>query len=168
MYHPSVNGKEIGELILELSHTDVSLVRLHNNIQYVNETFQSSIMPNPPVRFKGFAMTNETRLRDYVYMESPFSGYLEGSSGITSFLRLPTDDPAEPEQQWIRTRWDYIGQDFGGKIKAGVCGSAIWNEDLKVVGFFRYICREGPMKDWAFSVAAQHLIEKGYSLVVNS
>ena len=166
VYHPSANGREIGELILELSHTNISLVKLHNNVQYVNETFKTSTMPDSPVRFKGFPKANETRSGDFVYMESPFNGFLEGTYGVPVFLRLPPDDPAEPEQQWVRSRWDYVGQDFGGEIKEGVCGSAIWNADMKVVGFFRYICNEGPMKDWAFSVAADHLIEKGYSLVV--
>ena len=168
VYHPSCNGKEIGKLVHNLPHTDISLVELQSSIQYINETFQTSTMSDPPVRFRGLAKVDETRPGDFAYMESPFNGYMEGTFGTPAFIRLPADDPNQSKQSWIRARWDYMGQGFGGEVKAGVCGSAIWNEDLKVVGFFRYMCQEGMMKDWCFSVAAECLIEKGYSLVVES
>ena len=47
----------------------------------------------------------------------------------------------------------------------GVCGSAIWNNDSKALGFFRYAPKSGRFLDWCMSVIADHLIDKGYSIV---
>ena len=80
-------------------------------------------------------------------------------------MRVPSDDPQEPQQIWFTTQWSYMGQDSAADMVDGVCGSAIWNDDHRVLGFFRYAPVEGLYKDYCLSVAADHLIDGGYSVV---
>ncbi|PLN84022.1 hypothetical protein BDW42DRAFT_52231 [Aspergillus taichungensis] len=40
---------------------------------------------------------------------------------------------------WIRCQWHYMGQGSHEAIVDGVCDSAIWDHNHKVVGFFQ-IC----------------------------
>jgi hypothetical protein len=47
----------------------------------------------------------------------------------------------------------------------GICGSAIFNDQGGVIGFCRYAPKAGLFTDWCMSVAADHLIKGGYSIV---
>ena len=47
VYHPNSSGQAIGELIKEISHTDVALLRLNEGVNFVNEPFQNSVYPSP-------------------------------------------------------------------------------------------------------------------------
>jgi hypothetical protein len=58
-----------------------------------------------------------------------------------------------------------MGQDSNRDMVEGVSGSAMWNEGHRVLGFFRYAPTEGLFRDYCLSVAADHLLEKGYTVV---
>ena len=165
VFHPKAQGREIGEIVRRLPHTDMALVKLKDGTQYVNETFES---PNEsaPVRLKGLAKGNETKMGTFLSMETPFMGFIMGTYGCLTRLRVPSDDATQPEQEWRKMRWDYLGQGMGSEVKEGVCGSAMWNEDSKVVGFFHWASAAGFMRDWTLSLPADHLIDAGYSLVL--
>lgn len=165
VYHPRGSGVVIGELIQELGHTDVALVKLKQGIHFINETFESTVIPGPSSQLTGFVRADETRIGDPIFLESPFSGFLEGRNGPRSFVRIPADDPHQTEQTWIRCRWTYMGQDANQMLVDGVCGSAIWNEDKKVLGFFRYAPSSGAFQDWCLTASANHLLDKGYTIV---
>lgn len=47
----------------------------------------------------------------------------------------------------------------------GICGSAIWNHEGDVLGLVRYAPKSGHFLDWCLTVAADHLIDGGYSIV---
>lgn len=165
VYHPSSRGKEIGEVIVESSHSDVALVKLNENVTFVNEPFENTILPGGPFTLRQFARAGDTRIGNNVYMDSPFLGFVEGTTGIHSFVRIPNDDPNNPQQMWIRGHWDYMGQGSSSQMAAGVCGSAIWDDNHRVHGFFRYAPQSGRFQDWCLTVAADHLIDRGYTLV---
>jgi len=49
-----------------------------------------------------------------------------------------------------------------------MCGSAILNENGDVLGFFRYAPKSGVMIDFCMGIAAQELLDRGFTLVDTS
>lgn len=164
VYHPHGGGREVGEPIMEITHTDVALVKLTTEA-FVNEVFQNTIIPGPPVRLEEFVRSGDITTGENVFLDSPFTGYVEGIVGPIGELRIPGDDPHEPKQRWIKCRMDYFGQDSRQQLPDGVCGSAIWNKNGQVAGFFRYAPKDGHFLDYAYSLAADELMDRGYSVV---
>jgi hypothetical protein len=163
--HPlPASGRNIGEVIMEVSHTDVALVKLRDGEIFSNITFQNENIQEP-VQLKRLAGIKDHRIGDAVVLDSPDTGCIDGIIQLTSYQRVPSDDHAAPEQQWIFTTWYYMGQDSENSLPEGMCGSAIWTEDGDVVGFFRYAPKEGAMKDWCAGIAAEELISRGFTLV---
>lgn len=134
-------------------------------MEFINEPFENTLVPAPPFKLAGFARAAETRIGDTVFLDSPFSGFVEGTRGAHSQLRVPSDDPLEPEQIWIKCQWDYMGQDSKQFMADGVCGSAIWDRNHRVLGFFRYAPSSGAFLDWCMSISADHLLDKKYIMV---
>jgi hypothetical protein len=99
-------------------------------------------------------------------MNNPFTGYSEGTRGPHARICVPIDDPNEPRLEWIKASWSYLGKGFTSNLEDGVCGSAIWTEDGKVIGFFRYAPALGPFQDWCLAVASDNVIEKGFKIVI--
>lgn len=163
-HHPRSSRRMLGEAVIELSHTDVALVKLEEGVEFINEPFENTVSPTPPARLTGFVRAAETRIGDDIFLDSPFSGFVEGTRGAHSLLRVPNDDPQEPEQTWIRCQWHYMGQGSSQEMVDGVCGSAIWDENHKVIGFFQYAPSSGVFSDWCMSIAADNLLDKGYSM----
>ncbi|KAJ5356459.1 hypothetical protein N7517_011068 [Penicillium concentricum] len=60
--------------------------------------------------------------------------------------RIPSDDPEQ--QIWIKTKWIYMGQDSAHDLVDGARGSAIWNTNLRVLGFFCCSPATGIYKDY--------------------
>ncbi|KAL2783923.1 hypothetical protein BJX66DRAFT_317589, partial [Aspergillus keveii] len=164
VYHPNHTGRVIGEMVEEMRHTDVALVRLNDGVTFSNEPFQNTIVPGPSFKLAGLSRAAETKVGDDIFLDSPFSGFLEGTRLNHAFIRVPSDDPHIIEQQWIRCQWDYMGQGSSSAMVDGICGSAIWNKDHMVQGFFRYAPAAGLFVDSCLSVAADHLLDKGYSI----
>lgn len=96
------------------------------------------------------------RTGDFVFLDLLDTGFIEGSFKITSFQRI--------EQQWVCTIWLYMGQDSADTLPP-VYGSAIWTADEDVLGFCRYAPKDGPMKDWCAGVAADELIDRGFTII---
>ena len=38
---------EIGEAVIELTNTDVALVKLNEGVQFINEPFENTLLPTP-------------------------------------------------------------------------------------------------------------------------
>jgi hypothetical protein len=164
VYHPSLTeGRNIGELILEITHTDVALVKLNTNEKFVNVTFQNDILTRP-MQLRRFARVEGMR-GGIAMLDSPDTGFIEGTLRLSSFTRIPSNDSLEPKQQWVRTTWVYTGQDTSQDLPDGMCGSAIWDEDGSVIGIFRYAPKTGVMTDWCAGIAADELIDRGYAIV---
>lgn len=164
VHHPH-SDRILGEAIIEPTHTGVALVKLSEGVEFTNEPFENTLMPAPAFKLAGFVRAAETRIGDDVFVDSPFSGFVEGTRGVHSLLRVPSDDLLEPEQTWIRCQWDYMGQNSNQVMVDGVCGSAIWDRNHKVLGFFRYAPSSGTFLDWCMSIAADHLLDKQYTMV---
>ncbi|KIM96321.1 hypothetical protein OIDMADRAFT_44520 [Oidiodendron maius Zn] len=161
VYHPSPStGQSIGELVMEIAHTDIALVKLNKEKEFVNETFESNL--RGALRLQRLLTAKRYSI---LALDSPDTGFIEGTLAISAKMRVPVDDPLEPEQEWICTTWVYTGQGMSKDLPDGICGSAIWDEDGTVVGFFRYAPKTGVMTDWCAGIAAKELIERGFTIV---
>ncbi|KAK0735128.1 hypothetical protein B0T26DRAFT_737567 [Lasiosphaeria miniovina] len=147
-------GRNIGKLIIEVSHTDMALVELRDTESFSNVTFCNNEMPEP-IPLRRLAEAESLGMQTKIALDSPDTGFIDGK--LIHML--------EPEQSWIFTTWSYMGQGSAATLPEGMCGSAIWTEDGDVVGFFRYAPKEGEMKDWCAGIAADELIKRGFSLV---
>ncbi|KAI5456426.1 hypothetical protein BGZ63DRAFT_429079 [Mariannaea sp. PMI_226] len=161
-------GRKIGEIIYEVSHTDVALVKLEWRERFANVTFESADLFAEPVRLKRLLRPRDLRRGDTVYLDSPDTGCIDGTLMAEAYQRVPTDDPNEPMQNWVFTTWYYMGQDLGESLPPGMCGSPIWTQEGDVIGFFRYAAEGGKMQDWCCGIAANELIDRGFTLVDTS
>lgn len=93
-FHPVVGGSDIGKVIIELTHTDVALVQLHQNVEFVNEVFENSVCEGmPAVQLKSLVPSHQIQIGSFVSLDSPFTGFIEGTTGAPAKLRVPSDDP---------------------------------------------------------------------------
>ena len=60
VYHPHAGGRTIGRLIMELTHTDVALVKLEDGVEFVNEPFENTLTPATSFRLRDFTRIAET------------------------------------------------------------------------------------------------------------
>lgn len=67
-------------------------------MNFVNEPFENTVNWAPPFKLERFVRAAETKIGDKVSLDSPFSGFLEGTRGPHSILQVPSDDDLEPEQ----------------------------------------------------------------------
>ncbi|KAJ6188110.1 hypothetical protein N7519_003018 [Penicillium mononematosum] len=162
VYHPTASSLEIGRSIFKLTHTNIALVKLNDGIQFLNEPFRNSIAPRDPFKLDNFIRAGETKIGDDIFLDSPFSGVIQGSRMAHSSVRIPY--PHGPTV-WIRCHLVYLGQDSASDIVDGVCGSAIWDKDHRVLGFFRHARMSGVFKDHCSIIAADHMLDKGYTVV---
>ncbi|OQE02700.1 hypothetical protein PENVUL_c039G02126 [Penicillium vulpinum] len=165
IYHPTSSGLEIGKPIIGLANTDIALVKLNDGVQFVNEPFENTIVRHEPFILGDFIRADETKIGGNVFLDSPFSGFIEGTRLAHSFTRIPCNDPHGPSHVWIRCHWVNLGQNSTEKVVDGVCGSAIWDEEHRVLGFFRYVHTTGTFRDHCSIIAADHLLDKGYTMV---
>lgn len=101
-----------------------------------------------PTHLSGLDSAIDTTIGHDAFMNNPFTGYSEGTFGGCAIQRILSDDPGAPALTWVRVRWAYLGQGSLQSLEDGVCGSAIWKSDGKVVGFFRYAPALGCLLDW--------------------
>jgi len=161
--HPSPNGRVIGELVMEVSYTDVALVSLEHGERFENVTFENEIVS--AIQLRRLIREEENYTGGIVFIDSPDTGCLEGTFGFTSYQNIPSDS-LSPKRRWAFTKWVYRGQDHRSSHLPpdGICGSAMWTEQGDVLGFFRYAIDGGPFKDWCVGIASEELLDRGYML----
>ncbi|EFQ98274.1 hypothetical protein MGYG_01308 [Nannizzia gypsea CBS 118893] len=166
VFHPNASRQEIGTVIIKLTHINIALVQLDNQISYTNEIFENTVVPGPSVRLQRFNTDEENRCRagSDIFINSPFTGYIEGTQGMRAMCRAPTGNPRKPEQVWIKTRWDYMGQGSSDTLADGICGSALWNDRGNVVGFFRHAPKSGHFLGWCLPTQASRTFSKASRL----
>ncbi|KAK3348912.1 hypothetical protein B0T25DRAFT_458513 [Lasiosphaeria hispida] len=160
------NGRKIGELVMEVSHTDVALVKLRDTETFSNTTFENG-ENTQPIQLNRLGSVKGRQRFELVCLDSPDTGLLDGSFMATSYQAIPSDGNG-PSQQWVLTSWIYRGQGSGQDLPDGICGSSIWNEEGEVLGFFRYAPKDGVMQNWCAGIAADELIDRGFTLVPTS
>ncbi|PKY01369.1 hypothetical protein P168DRAFT_320964 [Aspergillus campestris IBT 28561] len=164
VYHPRFSDTPLGRIETIETNTDIALIRLARDVHYVNEPFENTVNPGPPVKFKEFARAASTRLGESCRMDTPSSGYVEGTKRVHAIRKLPRVCAYETKDTWIPADWLYMGQGSSMALSSEGAGSVVWNTDHQVTGFFRYAPQSGIFKDYAQVIAADNLIDDGYTI----
>lgn len=92
VYHPSLSGAIIGKFTTGLTHTDITLMKLGDGVDFVNEPFGNTSTLASPFRLGDFIRMAETKRQDLVFLDSPFTGLVEGKlmSKISCVFHLRT------------------------------------------------------------------------------
>jgi hypothetical protein len=78
-YSPTADGRCIGEMIMEVAHTDIGLVRLQDDETFHNITFQNDDISDS-IHLKRLSSAKDCRTGDYVFLDSPDTDCFEGHS----------------------------------------------------------------------------------------
>jgi len=161
VYHPKPWGRQIGTVHHKIPYTDISLVKLNSGIRYLNEAFGVEADVNG-TRMAGILTYSqntpslECRAGDDIWMDNPFSGRCEGT-----FLGPSLKVEGIPEKiTLVRQKWMVFENGTGEPIE-GSCGSAVMDDQGRVIAFFRFLSKDGI----SVGVAAQELRENGYEMV---
>lgn len=159
-----------GKAVQEISFTDISLIRLSEEVVFINETFENSFGVAP----KFTSLFGEDHdcaldLRFSVYLNSPFFGDMEGTIMARSIKLERSSHPGADRLRYVAYNWAYMGQPDEGeedKINTpdGRCGSAIWDDEGTVVGVFHYYIASGAWAGFCVSVSAVEVVRAGYKL----
>lgn len=161
--------KLLGRAVQEIAFTDVSLVQLEQNITFSNETFENSAGEVPRfTRLFGEDTTRDKRVDGNCYLNSPYTGNMDGVVVMSSVKLEGSSHPTEDAMRYVLYNWAYMGQEEGdpGKERPpdGTCGSVIWDDDGVLLGFYRYYIAEGPFAGFAATVNASEVVSAGYRL----
>jgi len=162
------SDRTIGEAVVEISFTDVSLLKLKDDVVFTNQTFETDTGLSPEL----------TRLRASedelpwgpCYLDSPYTGNMEGAV-VAKSVRLFSSSQylTERNLKYVVYDWAYMGQQEGNESKYqppdGTCGSAIWNEDGVVLGFYHFYVSEGAWAGFSASASSSAVVDAGYRLV---
>lgn len=155
VWHPTPHqGKIIGNIVELIPDTDIAIVKLNKGLRYTNHTFGTpqnpdgkamvGLSPNLPI---------QTLIGDIVSMDNPYSGFCEGQV-IALGVKM-----ADSGTRYITHTW--LIMQNGEETIDGSCGSAILDEDNRVVGFLRYMSNDGAD---CFAVSATELRKGGYEI----
>lgn len=62
LFHPLAGCKEIGKVNMEIMRTDVAIVKLHEKLEFVNETFENTTVGGDSVQLRKLARADETQI----------------------------------------------------------------------------------------------------------
>lgn len=163
VFHPSPRGTVIGTVERRLGETDLALVRLRDGVIFENKCFQSTSHPTVIEFTQVVESVNELKLGDVLHMDNPFTGHIESVYYGTARRRIPRYENS-PEFLWVTQDWGYFGQHADSIPAEGSCGSAVWDNNGKLVCFFRYLTKSGPRANFGFGISAMELKNFGLEL----
>lgn len=167
VYQPGTTGlrRAIGRAEADIACTDVSLISLFSNVKYAKETFEDELGGIP--RFtRLFGEDPDEVLGDFAQlrMNSPYTGNIEGCF----ILKSAKLEMREGAPRYVIYNWLYTGQEEGAvdrfRPPEGTCGSAIWNDEGVITGFFHFYIAEGSWAGFCASVSASEVVRAGYRL----
>lgn len=162
-------NKLLGRAVQEISFTDVSLVDLEQGVTFSNETFENEAGEVPQfTRLFGEDTTRDTVVEGVCYLNSPYTGNMDGVAVMNSVKLERSSHPTEDALRYVLYNWTYMGQEEGNPDKErppdGTCGSVIWDDDGVLLGFYRYYIAKGPFAGFAAAVNASEVVNAGYRL----
>ncbi|KAK4152132.1 hypothetical protein C8A00DRAFT_35209 [Chaetomidium leptoderma] len=161
-----VDGKAIGKAAVEIPDTGVGLVELEKDVEFLNETFEDSVGGVPA--FSHMVTSQEKPKGRFSCLNSPYTGNLEGTIVMKS-ARLRSTSTPKGRLPYVAYLWSYCGQEEDNEDKVrptdGSCGSAIWDENSIVRGFYHYHVAEGLWAGFSAAVSASEVVDAGYRLV---
>ncbi|MDF2434587.1 MAG: hypothetical protein JWP44_4218 [Mucilaginibacter sp.] len=103
------------------------------------------------------------------YWSSSHAGFIEGSvvGHSVRMERMPperTCSEVGETVQYVAHNWVYLGQQEGNEDaqrSEGTSGTAVWDDNGTIIGFYCYCMLDGPWAGFAVSVSASELNAKG-------
>jgi len=160
VWHPHKRGRLVGQISKVFGETDVALCQLTLGLPYSRETFTTTDSELKIGPFQALADMDTIQLGSLVYMDTPYTGRVEGTLMVKEVLRLPQDEPAD-DTQYAICIYAYFGN---GNDTLGnrCCGGVIWDDNLNVLGQFRF--RTTEKSGWCYCPTFDNLRRLGYRL----
>jgi hypothetical protein len=157
VYHPDPkNGVVIGTAVHDLDKTNITLVKLNDDITFENTTFETEIQDGTQIT--SVRDYRDLRRMDNIWMNNPYTGLCDGQH-IGMACRIE----GYPEDTM---RYKEIFSMFENHVAtepiAGCCGSAIIHEDGQLVGFYHFLDDEG----FSVAVSAEELTKRGFTIAM--
>lgn len=171
-YPPPGTQRTFGSPILEVPYTDIALVKLHDDVNFSNQTFDNPEGVTPIFSHLQGENQNDNiidqGLYTSVFMNNPWTGYLDGQLVASSVRMLAPEYRGEEGLEWVRYDWSFQGDDGTVQSPPSACGSAVWNDRGKILGFYQFHIVEGQLAGFCVSGSASHLVNfgEGYRLAV--
>ncbi|RDL39014.1 uncharacterized protein BP5553_03354 [Venustampulla echinocandica] len=149
-----------------------ALVKLQDNVRFENQPFDDPDGVAPMLtRLFGEDTTDDTlklQVKTIVSMNNPWTGHLDGTLEGSSLRMVEPERRGGEDIEWIRYKWTFHGDNGLAAPPPGVSGSAIWDDEGVVIGFFQYYIPDGNLRGFCISVSASHLARfgQGYHLAV--
>ncbi|KLU91474.1 hypothetical protein MAPG_09993 [Magnaporthiopsis poae ATCC 64411] len=171
---PQGQKRVVGKAMRDISFTDVSLIQLESDREFVNKVFEHADTASIQLKkLAGENLEDTIGLGDRVYVSTPHCSPVEGVVLQTSF-KLETRPPGQPIEEslsLVAYEWVYMGQvepagEGGPMLPEGACGSAIWDDAGTVRGFFHHFVESGPYAGFVVATSASEVARAGYRLSV--
>ncbi|KAK3341822.1 hypothetical protein B0T25DRAFT_559399 [Lasiosphaeria hispida] len=159
--------RTIGEAVVEISFTDVNLLKLKDDVTFVNQTFETDAGTSP--EFTRLQTSEDELPWDLCHLNSPYTGNMEAFM-VAKSVRFFKSSPylAERNLEYIVYDWNHMGQEAGneGKFRPpdGTCGSVIWDGCGVILGFYHFYIAEGNWAGFSVSASASAVVDAGYRL----
>ena len=157
VFHPSTGGELIGTFAKQFWTSDIGLFELNPGFDYDRETFSTPEYSVQP--FRKIIHALELRIGDIIHLNTPYNGHIEAAVVNIEVLRLPTDEPADPDR-YIVGHYVYFGNG-SDTLFDGCCGGPIWTDEYDVVGQFRFMLKDEPV---GYCPSYDALLKLGYEL----
>ena len=155
VYHPDPkNGVIIGTAVYDLDKTDITLVKLNDDITFENVTFETEIQD--ATQITGIRDHREFRQSDPIWMNNPYTGLCDGQHlGLAGRIEGYPEDTRRYRENYLMFENHVTTEPI-----AGCCGSAIVHEDGQLVGFYHFLDDEG----FSIAVSAEELTKRGFTI----
>ena len=148
VWHPNrKSGKKIGTMIKVLAGTDIGLMRLESGSRYATVLFSHPEFGAPALT--SLKPVKEVKVHDVLSLDSPFSGRCDGYAIAIQWARLPDGTQNASGGHWIHSVWTEFDEGTR-EMMNGTCGSAIFDEEKRVVAFYNLAGEDGH----AYAIAA--------------
>lgn len=157
-------NRTIGNTVAEIPLTNISLMKLKEDVVFVDETFETKAGPSP--KFTRLRTSEDDMPGVCCYLNSPYTGHMVGAV-VSKSVRLFKSDP-QSNLRYVVYDWMHTGQEEGNDSKVqppdGTCGSAIWDDGGVILGFYQHHISEGSWAGLSASVSASAVVDAGYRL----
>ncbi|KAH6630931.1 hypothetical protein B0J18DRAFT_422641 [Chaetomium sp. MPI-SDFR-AT-0129] len=160
----------IGKAAVEIPFTDISLLKPKKDVAFVYKTFETEAA-GPIPKFIRLRTSEDDMPCGPCYLNSPYTGNMVGAlvrKSVRLFKPGPPPRSTQRDVRYVVYDWMHTGQVEGndGKVQPpeGTCGSAVWNDDGVILGFYQHYVSEGPWAGFSALVSASAVVDAGYRL----
>ena len=122
-------------MVQQFGDSDIALCKLEAGLQYSQEPFCENA-EDATITFRELGGLASVSVGDFVYMDTPFTGRVDGNLIAIDVLRLPVDSTND-KIDYAVSRFVYFGNG-NDEVEQGCCGGVLWDDRNNVLGQFRF------------------------------